>query len=496
MQVSDSAVSTSAPATTESRVRGGWLLALAAAVLPFLLLAYYNYPSIHDDYSNSNRIIRMGRLPFIRELYATWTGRYTELALKAYLDPLSYQQTTLLARVQPIAVILLLALAAFCFFRLLLQGARTSVVLACALLLTVMYLNGFEMAGAAFYWFGGYTSYTAGVIASLFAFAGMVGIHRYQGRVAIQLLSLISAASFSILAIGAYDVSMMAICWVLGSAVAISWLFKHSAKWWYVALFALAMIGAFVAVTAPGNQVRAAMAGRDLGQVLKSPQAIVIIVKSIYFALTQSISWANSLLLLLGSVLLAGLLTRVRETVVFNLGRLHPLMLGLWLLAGLGAMIFPSILVYQTVWPHSWQCVYFFFLMGWVWLLATVFARYSAHSEVLRALSSPKGWRLTALAFFVLCFFGSTSNTHMAYLDVAAKAPEHYARVRQREQRLKDEAARGVQISEMRPLYSNEDAYRAPSVLYTYDFNNDDAAQYAIYYGVDSVVIKPNPYHP
>lgn len=79
-------------------------------------------------------------------------------------------------------VVLLLLLVTYCFFRVLLRGARTSVVAGCALLLTVLYLNGFPMAGAAFYWFGGYTSYTAGVIVSLFAFAGMVGLYRYQGR--------------------------------------------------------------------------------------------------------------------------------------------------------------------------------------------------------------------------------------------------------------------------------------------------------------------------
>jgi hypothetical protein len=493
MQVSAPVVSSP---RVESRVRIGWIIALAVAILPFVLLAYYNYPSIHDDYANSNRIMRLGRMQFIHELYATWTGRYTELALKAYLDPLSYQQTALLARVQPIAIIGLLTLAAFIFFRVLLRGTHISVVAACALLLTVLYMNGFTMAGAAFYWFGGYTSYTAGIIASLFAFAGMVGLHRYQGRTGAQLICLLGAALFSILAIGAYDVSMMAICWVLGSAVGLAWLVKHPSKWWFVALFALAMVGAFFAVTAPGNQARAALEGRNLGQVLKSPQVVVVIVKSVYFALTQSVSWANSLLLLLGSTLLAGLLTRVRDAVTFDLSRIHPALLALWLLGGIGAMIFPSILVYQTVWPHSWQCVYFYFMFGWIWLLATVFARYSAQSEVLQTLSGSTGWRLIALAFCALCFFSSSSNTHMAYLDVAAKAPEHYARVRQREQHLKEEAARHISVTEMHPLYSNEDAYRAPSVLYTYDFNNDDAAQYAIYYGVDSVVIKPNPYHP
>ena len=494
MQVSEPVLG--APVAAAPRVQRRWLLALAAAVLPFLLLAYYNYPSIHDDYANSNRILRLGRMQFIRKLYATWTGRYTELTLKAYFDPLSYQQTALLARVQPIVVVLLLLLAAYCFFRVLLQGARTSVVVGCALLLAVLYLNGFPMAGAAFYWFGGYTSYTAGVIANLFAFAGMVGLYRYQSRLAAQVGFLLMAAFFSIVAIGAYDVSMMATCWVLGSTATLAWFTKQPGKWWFVLLLGIAMCGALVAVTAPGNQVRASIEGRNLGHILKSPQAVIIVIKSIYFALTQSIYWASSLLLLLGGTLLASLLTRVRATLPFDLGRLHPALLALWLLAGIGALVFPSTLVYQTVWPHSWQCVYFYFMFGWVWLLATLFARYSAQSEVLRALTGATGWRLVALAFLVLCFFSNSSNTHLAYLDVAAKAPEHYARLRQREQQFKEAATQHIPVAEMRPLYSNEDAYRAPAVLYTYDFNNDDATQYAKYYGVDSVVIKPNPYHP
>lgn len=304
------------------------------------------------------------------------------------------------------------------------------------------------------------------------------------------------AAFFNIVTIGSYDVSMMATCWVLGSTVVLAWLTKQPGKSWFAALFALAMYGALAAVTAPGNRVRAAMGGRNLGQILKSPQAVVIIVKSIYFAFTQSISWPFSLLLLLGGTLLAALLTRVRETLPFDLGRLHPALLAFWLLGGICAMIFPSTLVYQTIWPHSWQCVYFYFMFGWVWLLATVFARYGAHAEVLRTLAGAAGGRLLALAFLVLCFFSNSSNTHLVYLDVAAKAPEHCARVRQREQYLRDEAAQHAHVAGMRPLYSNEDAYRVPNVLYTYDFNDDDATQYAKYYGVDSVVIKPNPYHP
>ena len=159
-------------------------------------------------------------------------------------------------------------------------------------------------------------------------------------------------------------------------------------------------------------------------------------------------------------------------------------------------MIFPSILVYQYVWPTSWQCVYFYFAFGWVLLLTTVFVRYSPHSNFLTALSGPTGWPLVAVAFCVLCLFSGASNTHLAYLDLTTKASEHYALVREREHHLQQEAASHVKITEMRALYNNDNSYHMPSVLYAYDFNEVDALQYARYYGVDSVIIKSVPYHP
>lgn len=480
----------------QTRVNRSWLVVLSLAILPFLLLSFYNYPSIHDDYSNANRVMRLGPVQYIRYGYGNWTGRYTELVLKAYINPLLYHQATWLSRVQPVAVIVLLILGAFTFFRFLLPGARSSVAIACSLLLTILYMNGFAGAGASFYWFGGYTSFTSGIIASLFAFGGMVGLHRYQGRVGAQVVCLSVAVLFSVLAIGAYDVSMMAICWVLGSTVGLAWLMKSPSKWWFVALFLTAMIGTYVAITAPGNQVRALSAGRDVAHILRSPQALIIIAKSSYYALTQSIAWANSLLLLLGGILLAGLLTHAQASLPFNIGRLHPAVLALWLFGGIAVMIFPSILVYQNVWPHSWQCVYFYFTFGWVWLLTTVFVRYASHSILLTTLSGPTSWHLVAVAFCVLCLFSGVSNTHLAYLDISAKASEYYMLVRGREHHLRQKAASHAKIIEMRALYNNEESYHMPSVLYTYDFNKDDATQYARYYGVDSVIIKPIPYHP
>lgn len=481
-------------------VRRGWLAAWAAAVLPFLLLSYYNYPSIHDDYVNANLVAQYGRLGYVRQLYATWTGRYTEALLKAYLNPLTYQQTAWLARWQPVVVIGLLLLGAYALFRQLLRGAPASVAAAGALLLTVLYLNGFPTAGASFYWFGGYTSYTAGAIASLFAFAGLVvglygGPHggpRPAGAARAQSRGgWVVAAGFSLLAVGTYEVSMMALIVVVGSAALGAWLKKQPAKWPLSAVLLVLLLGACAAVAAPGNQARAASAGRSVSQLLSAAGLLRLGGQSGWLMFRQGVHWARSPLLLLGSGLLAGLLWRARTSLPLDLARVSPVGFGLWLLGGLSSLIFPSMLIYERVQEQTWQAVYFYFLLGWLSWVAVAYARYAPRLAWLAGLSRPVNWRGAALVFSLLCFYAG--NTHLAWVELFTTAPAHYRRVRQRAQRLQEAAARRAPAVEMRPLYAGADAQEAPQILYTIDFNDNDAAQYARYYGVDSVLLKPSP---
>lgn len=474
----------------------GWLLLLFFLILPFILLALYNYPSIHDDYGNANNVLKMGPATYMQKLYLHWTGRYSEIILKAYLNPLIYQRTALLARVQPMVIIVLLVTGFCVFFKALVRNASASMVVACGLVATVVYLNGFEMVGAAIYWFGGYTSYTAGIISSLIAFAGMVALHQSPVLLWARLGSFLVAAVFSVIAVGTYDVSMMAMIWVVGSVAAFSWWTKHAARWWFVLLLLLLLVSVYSSMSAPGNQERALNVGRNLGQLIKSPRVVILLVKSVFFALTQSVSWSNSLLLLLGGLVVAGLLLQVPQTLPDAISQTPLVWLLLWVLAGLSATIFPSILVYQTVWAHSWQCVYLYFLMGWGWLLLVFITRYRVRLAWLQAVSAPRGWKPLAASFCGLCLFSSGSNTHLAYLDFLTNAPGYYVRVRQREQTIQTSAARQATSVELRPLYAHDDNWMLPKDLYTYDFSAGDAQQYVRYYGIDSVIVRPIPYHP
>ena len=480
---------TSEPAAdVKADVPTSWLLALVAAILPFLLLAFYNYPSIHDDYVNANLLSQYGRLGYVRHFYNTWTGRYTELVLKAFLNPLSYQQTAGLAHLQPIAVILLVVLGAYFLFRMLLWRASTSVVASCALLLVVLYLNGFDTVGASFYWFGGYTAYTSGAVASLFAFAGLVGMvscHKSDGAC---LRWGFVAAVFSLLAIGTYEVSMLSICGVVGSLTAWAWWRNHPAKSRLVALLLLVLLGSYASMAAPGNQVRASRSGHQLSQLLSAVEVSRSGWLSLRVAAKQCLNWAVSPLLLLGSLLLAGLLWRARAALPFRLARLSLVGLALGIVGGVTILIFPSVLILGEVQAQSLQGIYFYFLLGWLSFVAVAVARFAPRVKLVAELSQLASWQYMALVFWMLCLYSETSNTHLAYVELFSTAGPHYRRVRQREQQLREAAARHATVVKIAPLYADKEAEQLPKILYPIDFNAEDALQYARYYGVDSVV--------
>jgi len=473
--------------TTSRHIPSYWLWILGAAVLPFLLLAYYNYPSIHDDYAEANLINKVGRIAYIHYMYATWTGRYTELLLKAYLQPLTYQQALGLSRLQPVVVIGLLALGMYAFFASLLRGTGRVVPGFCALLGLVLYLNGLSAPGDALYWFGGYTSLTAGVVASLGLFAGMLALHRTPTASNAYTWALLAVTSVcSLLAIGAYEVSMMAVCWVLSTSVLLAWYRNDKAKWKFTVVFLMSTVGIYAMLTAPGNYARASSVGKDLAYMAVSLRAVAAVLKSLYFAIVQTASWLNSTLLLAGSVLIGELCYRMRHALVLKINALHPMLLVVWLLAGSAVMIFPSILVYQSVWEHTWQCVYFYFLLGWLWLVATVFVRYRPRIEI-------ENYRILLLSiaggFGLLCFVANNTNTYQAYVDLAYTASAFQHRQQQREQWLLQQAARGASVVIIQPLYSTDERYLLPATLYNGAFNAYDAVEYARYHGVDSAVV-------
>lgn len=302
-------------------------------------------------------------------------------------------------------------------------------------------------------------------------------------QVAYWLLAAVGTA----VAVGAYDVCLMATLW-LAFTVAAYTLVRRRPEWpWYAALLAVVLIFAYVSAAAPGNAARAASAGQSVAGLRHPVRLLTGMVKSIYFALGQVLIWQNSVMLLAGTLLLAPWLARY-SAVKFSVMRLSPLWLLLWLLVSVGVMVFPAVLIYQNIQYNTWHCVHFYFLIGWVLVLAAAYQYLLDCYPALAVLAGAPVRMVCQVALAVLCFGSTASNTHQAYLDLAFRAPDFAARSRQREVSIQEHRRQhNAQPFVLKPLYTADEAYKVPVVLYTVDFNDSDRDYFGQYYHADSV---------
>ena len=455
-----------------------WKCALLLCILPFVLLGFFNHPSIHDGYRNANILLKEGAYGFIKMHYLGWTGRYTELIVKAALSPLTYQNSLFLEKALAICMLLAMLLAFYVACAMVLNR-RDGFHL--GLLMMILFICGLTNVGAVFYWSGGSTAYTIGLVFSVLFLGFLYGLKTTGSK-----LCLLLSALFAFLAIGCYDVITMAILWIATTNLVYSWFSKKGFAN-ALTLFVAVLVSASLAIFSPGNVARAASVHNE-ASVFSVTKLVVAALKSMFFTVGTTIGWLDSALLMLGTIIVLQLINRNGRVEFFSL-KVPALVVGLWLLVGASLSIFPAIFAYQAAGEHTWQCVYFFFLIGWLLLANQLFGSLDHRYHVGAVLLQPGMVRGCQLAFVLLVFIGSTSNINIAYMDLL-KAREFERRSQQRVA-LMQEAAREHSVGAVEPLFVQGESYMVPKTLFTVEYNEADAAAFAAYYGVDSATVNP-----
>ncbi|UOQ76161.1 hypothetical protein MUN84_16400 [Hymenobacter sp. 5516J-16] len=215
-------------------------------------------------------------------------------------------------------------------------------------------LCGLTNVNSFFYWSGGYTAYTVGIIFAILFITFFYKLKKYD-----TIQNLIWCCLWLGLATGCYEVIMMIILWITFTNVFYSKILGQGFRS-ALLLFIFSIGCALFSILAPGNTARASGIN-SRAAVVSISKLIATGAKSVFFALGSVVSWADSILLLLGTLLLLQLLYKRRgEAGFFNLP-IHPVLVLVWIIGGISLSIFPSIFAYQSVWIHTWQCVYFFF---------------------------------------------------------------------------------------------------------------------------------------
>jgi hypothetical protein len=329
-----------------------WVL-LFVTILPFLILSFYNHPSL-DDYAFTGVELQKGFFGAQKYWYFTWTGRYFSTVLLS-LNPLvfnmywGYKFNTAIQ-------LLLLIFATYWLcgkvFKNLDKSGKTEITA----LFIFSYLILLPKVSPGLYWqTTSYQYLTTGILT--FCLLGCL-ISYYSSEV--KKWYFILSCLLVIAIIGCHEISMVFID-LLVFVITISGILKKRTLIFPITLLILCILFSFFEIIAPGNTKRGLLMYHD-SHILKYS-----IRQSVLFGKDLIIHWLP-LMIFTGFLLFDILSKRVNwkgTTEAF-------LLIPLWLSFGASISI-PIIGLFIVYWSMGWiptrilDIIYFYFITGMIY---------------------------------------------------------------------------------------------------------------------------------
>ena len=398
-----------------------WLIIAAGvyALLPFVIIAQYNYPCA-DDFAGAVRDAQHSFLFVLRDSYMHWSGRYFAIAV-ARVNPLLYHS---FAAYHGYAIMLLMAFVGALVVLVRAMTAeyfswRQTVSLASMLL--VLYLAVLPSTSEGFYWFSGsYIYQTANVLFMLWL-ALLVKLPSIHGHLA-RLLCFATAFVLAVCIIGSNEISMIITC-----AMVVAFAYNHyrmhkAHDGLLIALALVCFCAACFAVLAPGNFERM----NDAQEYAKSPAWAfkgAIAVTFLYI-----IQWA--LPLLAATVLYVPLFGQQLAKAMFAKGVNIPVK---WQYAAIVTGAIFILLQFFAIWAAGGSnlgrienVAYLFFLLGWFFNVQ-LYINQHAHNKLPQSLFSKAMLALVLLLFWA-GVLDINNNISTAYIDLLSGKAQIYSR--------------------------------------------------------------------
>lgn len=238
--------------------RVAYRILLGAAVLSLALFAWlarYAHP-MGDDWSYARMGIDHHLLPWLKDQYFTWNGRYFSNILVGSSPLMLGLEEVWLYRTIPLLLILLTWWSYHRLVAALLNGAaERPFVFAGGLLFTALYFHGMPDIGEGLYWYTGAVTYLIGTVlllVHLSLFAGHFRGDHPLGRTVHVLLELVTA----IAVVGSSEVHMLLLVGIHAIALVVHWRRGRRPDGREWAAVAVVLCCAAFMYMAPGNAVR------------------------------------------------------------------------------------------------------------------------------------------------------------------------------------------------------------------------------------------------
>jgi hypothetical protein len=403
---------------------------LAATVAPLLFLAYYNFPSVSDDYCVYNLAHDRGAIGLVGHYYLTFTGRFASIGslgiLYSLIDLLGLEWPTMFRVMPP----LLAAVWTLCAYWAVTSWTGGILSLAERMLLTgvalLAYLLNLPSLTEELFWLSGSMTYTTShiLLLALLAMAGGFGSGITRVR-AILLTAGMSAAS--VLIAGTNESAAVMLTMLTAPVAAWIWLKKQRLA--AVIVGAAALGGVAAALLAPGNATR--IGGGDHISVLG------VAFQVVYRSLSTFPEWVT-LSLLACSVIALPWLWRLAQRYPYR-RVVHPA----WYYLGLGAVMCAMLTPFiwgrggENIVGRVWNLVHGVFLPGWFVGLYFVSVhlqkRYGWTGQGMMRLAKNADARLAVIAGLTLIVIRSPYFDDMAKEVILKRAPRHYRTMQERE---------------------------------------------------------------
>lgn len=456
------------------------LILFGIALLPLLILSFYNHPSAIDDFCFADTAVRHGVWQSQKFYYDGWTGRYFS-NLVVHASPLVWGWYDAY-RIIPILLIIAWIVSLYTLVSELMPTLPVGTRLIAVCLVFFLYILVLPSPVESFFWLAAVASYT---IPTLFSFYLLTVIIRWYNlrQQPLKTLTTIWACFLVFAIVGSSETNLVWVLIMLGGLLGYRLVFQRQLDWFLAGLLVMALFSTWLLFRAPGNAIR--MGGNPhSGDFLFS-------AGSAFGYLAKEILWwlIHTPVLVLG-ILWIPLVRRLSrsDNPTRRYFMVHPLLATVFWLGLLGGLIFPS---YYGVGidpaPRVMNVVYAFFLLGWFYLIALWVAYTERQSWFDRRLKTAQSIWITGIAFLWIgaTVYKSTSLRQIYGDWLSGRAATYNREMNERQRILNDPA---VEVAHLPALTAS------PPTIFNGDIDPSDPKHLwnrceAGYYGKKMVIL-------
>ncbi|MHA4742554.1 DUF6056 family protein [Dyadobacter sp. MSC1_007] len=408
------------------RTVGNWIniLLMLTVLVPLLALSYYNHPSPADDFCYIFTVFKIGWFEAMKLYYTEWTGRYFGIFLN-HTSPLLFH-SIIGFKIIPVILLFGMVFALHSLFRHLTPTLSRMAHIGFAGVVFFLYILKMMSIVEAFYWMAAFVTYTVPNILTLLWIVLVLRWYRQDTQPAKIFVGVL--AGFLIFAvIGSSETNLLIMVLLVGAWWVYRLLFNRKVDAFMVAMLLVTGASCYFYFASPGNTAR--IGGNPLGGNI--PFSVISSFKKLA---VLTYDWVFRTPLLFFSLAWMVVLSRLSDGArnYFSIPVWYAVLLYIGVLA---AQLFPSyygVGIEPT--PRVINCVYFFFLIGWFYIIGVVFHYFKTRKiNLVNFTTARYAVVYVILIISIALSFVRSTNVRMIYTDLlrgkaAAFDKEMYSR--------------------------------------------------------------------